>query len=111
MTYETVLLERKGAVGLITLNRPQALNALSAALIRDLGAALDELEADDAIGAVVITGSDKAFAAGARPHPRQRKALPRRPRHKGEGEPHLYGRLSQRLHHQGLGARQHLPQA
>jgi enoyl-CoA hydratase len=65
MTYETVILERKGTVGLITLNRPQALNALSAALIRDLGAALDELEADDAIGAVVITGSDKAFAAGA----------------------------------------------
>jgi enoyl-CoA hydratase len=65
MTYETVILERRGAVGLITLNRPQALNALSAALIRDLGAALDELEADDAIGAVVITGSDKAFAAGA----------------------------------------------
>jgi enoyl-CoA hydratase len=65
MTYETVILERKGAVGLITLNRPQALNALSAALVRDLGAALDELEADDAIGAVVITGSDKAFAAGA----------------------------------------------
>jgi enoyl-CoA hydratase len=65
MSYETVILERRGAVGLITLNRPQALNALSAALIRDLGAALDELEADDAIGAVVITGSDKAFAAGA----------------------------------------------
>ena len=65
MTYETVILERKGAVGLITLNRPQALNALSASLIRDLGAALDELEADEAIGAIVITGSDKAFAAGA----------------------------------------------
>ncbi len=65
MTYETVILERKGAVGLITLNRPQALNALSVALIRDLGAALDALEDDDAIGAVVITGSDKAFAAGA----------------------------------------------
>jgi enoyl-CoA hydratase len=65
MTYETVILERKGAVGLITLNRPQALNALSASLIRDLGAALDELEADAAIGAIVITGSDKAFAAGA----------------------------------------------
>ena len=65
MAYETVILERKGAVGIITLNRPQALNALSAALIRDLGAALDELEADAAIGAVVITGSDKAFAAGA----------------------------------------------
>jgi enoyl-CoA hydratase len=65
MTYETVILERKGAVGIVTLNRPQALNALSAALIRDLGAALDELEADAAIGAIVITGSDKAFAAGA----------------------------------------------
>jgi len=65
MTYETVILERKGAVGLITLNRPQALNALSASLIRDLGAALDELEADGAIGAIVITGSDKSFAAGA----------------------------------------------
>src|SRR6266567_6362589 len=65
MAYETVILERKDAVGIITLNRPQALNALSAALIRDLGAALDELEADAAIGAVVITGSDKAFAAGA----------------------------------------------
>ncbi len=65
MAYETVILERRGAVGIITLNRPQALNALSAALIRDLGAALDELEADAAIGAVVITGSDKAFAAGA----------------------------------------------
>jgi enoyl-CoA hydratase len=65
MAYETVILERKGAVGLITLNRPQALNALSASLIRDLGAALDELEADGAIGAIVITGSDKAFAAGA----------------------------------------------
>jgi len=65
MAYETVILERKDAVGIITLNRPQALNALSAALIRDLGAALDELEADAAIGAIVITGSDKAFAAGA----------------------------------------------
>src|SRR5713226_6103150 len=65
MAYETVILERKGVVGIITLNRPQALNALSAALIRDLGAALDELEADAAIGAVVITGSAKAFAAGA----------------------------------------------
>jgi enoyl-CoA hydratase len=65
MTYETVILERKGAVGIVTLNRPQALNALSAALIRDLGAALDALEEDAAIGAIVVTGSDKAFAAGA----------------------------------------------
>src|SRR5207302_7946983 len=65
MEYETVILERKGAVAIVTLNRPEALNALSAALIRDLGAALDALENDDAIGAIVITGSDKAFAAGA----------------------------------------------
>jgi enoyl-CoA hydratase len=65
MAYETVILERKGAVGLITLNRPAALNALSNALVKDLGGALDELEADAAIGAIVITGSDKAFAAGA----------------------------------------------
>jgi enoyl-CoA hydratase len=65
MAYETIILERKGAVGLVTLNRPQALNALSNALVRDIGAALDELEADAAIGAIVITGSEKAFAAGA----------------------------------------------
>ena len=65
MSYETILVETKGAVGLIRLNRPQALNALSAALVRDLGAALDGFEADDAIGAIVITGSEKAFAAGA----------------------------------------------
>jgi enoyl-CoA hydratase len=65
MSYETILVETKGAVGLIRLNRPQALNALSAALVRDLGAALDAFEADDAIGAIVLTGSEKAFAAGA----------------------------------------------
>ncbi|HEY1794877.1 MAG TPA: enoyl-CoA hydratase [Stellaceae bacterium] len=63
--YETILVERRGAVGLVTLNRPQALNALSAALIRDLGAAFDELEFDDAIGAIVIAGNERAFAAGA----------------------------------------------
>jgi enoyl-CoA hydratase len=65
MTYENILVDRKGAVGIIMLNRPQALNALSAGLIKDLGAALDAFEADDAIGAVIITGSEKAFAAGA----------------------------------------------
>src|SRR5579883_3485763 len=65
MTYETVILEKKGAIGIVTLNRPQALNALSAALIRDLGAALDELEMDGAIGCIVLTGSERAFAAGA----------------------------------------------
>jgi enoyl-CoA hydratase len=65
MSYETILVETRGAVGLITLNRPKALNALCDALVRELGRALDAFEADDAVGAVVITGSDKAFAAGA----------------------------------------------
>ncbi len=65
MTYENILVEKRGAVGLITLNRPKALNALCAALIVDLGHALDDMEQDPAIGAVVITGSERAFAAGA----------------------------------------------
>src|SRR5579864_2644029 len=65
MTYENILVETQENVGLIRLNRPKALNALCAALIRELGEALDGFEADNAIGAVVITGSDKAFAAGA----------------------------------------------
>jgi enoyl-CoA hydratase len=65
MAYENVLVERRGKAGLITLNRPQALNALSAGLVADLNAALGEFAADSDIGAVVITGSDKAFAAGA----------------------------------------------
>jgi len=65
MTYEHILVERRDAVGLITLNRPQALNALCTPLIEELSTALDDLEADDAIGAIVLTGSEKAFAAGA----------------------------------------------
>ena len=65
MAYEHILLETRGAVGLVTLNRPEALNALCAALIEELAAALDAFEADDSIGAIVLTGSDKAFAAGA----------------------------------------------
>jgi len=60
-----VLVERRGNVGLITLNRPKVFNALSDALTRQLTAALDDLEADDAIGALVLTGNEKAFAAGA----------------------------------------------
>jgi enoyl-CoA hydratase len=63
--YGNMLVERQGAVGIVTLNRPQALNALNAALIAELGMAFDDLEADPAIGAIVLTGSDKAFAAGA----------------------------------------------
>jgi enoyl-CoA hydratase len=65
MTYETILLETHGRVGLITLNRPQALNALNAQLVSEVNQALDELEADANIGCIVLTGSKKAFAAGA----------------------------------------------
>lgn len=65
MTYENILTETHGPVGLITLNRPKALNALCAALIDELGRALDGFEQDDDIGAIVLTGSEKAFAAGA----------------------------------------------
>ncbi len=62
---ETIIVERRGRVGLLRFNRPQALNALNSALMRELAAAVDAFEADDAIGCIVITGSDKAFAAGA----------------------------------------------
>jgi enoyl-CoA hydratase len=65
MTYENILVEKRGSVGLVTLHRPKALNALSADLVRELAAALDDMEADAAINAVVLTGSEKAFAAGA----------------------------------------------
>ncbi|WP_426620059.1 enoyl-CoA hydratase [Pseudomonas rustica] len=65
MSYETILLENHGRVGLITLNRPQALNALNAQLVSEVNQALDTLEADANIGCIVITGSKKAFAAGA----------------------------------------------
>ncbi|MGH7037630.1 MAG: enoyl-CoA hydratase [Stellaceae bacterium] len=64
-SYQNILVERRGAVGLVTLNRLQALNALNAALIADLGAVLDEFEADEGIGAIVLTGNERTFAAGA----------------------------------------------
>jgi enoyl-CoA hydratase len=63
--FANILVERQGPVGVITLNRPQALNALNAALIAELGAALDEFEGDEGVAAIVLTGSDRAFAAGA----------------------------------------------
>ncbi|WP_312828261.1 enoyl-CoA hydratase-related protein, partial [Escherichia coli] len=63
--FTTLLLERNGAVALIRLNRPEALNALNSQLLGELSQALDLLEADDAVGCIVITGSDRAFAAGA----------------------------------------------
>jgi enoyl-CoA hydratase len=74
--YQNILVERRDAVGIITLNRPQALNALSAALIAELGTALDDFEADPAIGAIVLAGSDKAFAAGADVKEMARKSYP-----------------------------------
>lgn len=65
MPYENILVETRGKAGLITLNRPKALNALSPALMRELGDALVKFESDESIGAIVITGNEKAFAAGA----------------------------------------------
>src|SRR5689334_9437274 len=61
----TLLVERRGRVGLVTLNRPEALNALNRQVARELEAALSELDRDSGIGAVVLTGSERAFAAGA----------------------------------------------
>ncbi|HOA93888.1 MAG TPA: enoyl-CoA hydratase [Quisquiliibacterium sp.] len=65
MDYQTILVETRARVGLITLNRPKQLNALNDQLMDELGAALLAFDADEAIGAIVLTGSDKAFAAGA----------------------------------------------
>ena len=65
MAYECIKVDTEGAVGVITLNRPDALNALNTQLVDELSAALDAFEADPAIGAMVVTGSDRAFAAGA----------------------------------------------
>jgi enoyl-CoA hydratase len=65
MSYETILVETRGRVGLVTLNRPKALNALSDQLMNELGEALLKVDGDDAIGAIVLTGNEKAFAAGA----------------------------------------------
>jgi enoyl-CoA hydratase len=65
MPYQNIIVETRGKVGVVTLNRPQALNALSPELMRELASALDMFEGDDNIGCVVVTGSDKAFAAGA----------------------------------------------
>ena len=65
MSYENVEIETRGKVGIVRLNRPQALNALNSALIADLSHAIDAFEAAAEIGCIVITGSEKAFAAGA----------------------------------------------
>jgi enoyl-CoA hydratase len=65
MSYQTIIVETKDRVGIITLNRPEALNALNATLIGELSTALDTFETDEGIGCIVLTGSEKAFAAGA----------------------------------------------
>ena len=65
MSFELIIAETRGRVGLITLNRPKAMNALNDQVMDEIGQALDGFEADDNIGAIVITGSEKAFAAGA----------------------------------------------
>lgn len=65
MAFETISAEKRGAVGLVTLNRPKVLNALNSTLMRELGEALAAYEADKDVAVMVITGSDNAFAAGA----------------------------------------------
>jgi len=65
MAYENIIVETRDHVALIRLNRPKALNALNSALMRELGEALARADADEDVGAIVITGSEKAFAAGA----------------------------------------------
>ena len=65
MSYENILVETRGRIGFITLNRPKQLNALNDQLMSELGEALLKFDADEAIGCMIITGSEKAFAAGA----------------------------------------------
>ena len=76
MAYENIIVETRGPVGLIALDRPDALNALSTPLVRELADALRGFEADAAIGATVLTGSEKAFAAGADIKEMQSKSWP-----------------------------------
>src|ERR1700751_1440702 len=64
-TFEHIIVESQGAVGIIKLNRPKRLKSLSFGVFREIAAAIDDLEADDKIGCIVVTGSEKAFAAGA----------------------------------------------
>ena len=96
MAYENIIVETRGNVGLITLNRPEALNALSSPLMADLTEALDTFEADDSIGAMVLTGSEKGFCG--------------RRGHQGNAEQNLDGSLPRRFHHRGLGTPDPLPQ-
>lgn len=65
MNFENIIVESKGKVGVITFNRPKALNALNSALITEMNSALNAYESDPNIGAIILTGNEKAFAAGA----------------------------------------------
>ena len=65
MAYENIIVDTDGPVGIITLNRPKAMNALNGAIVTEIGQALDGFEADEAVGCIVLTGNEKAFAAGA----------------------------------------------
>jgi enoyl-CoA hydratase len=64
-TFEHIIVETRGNVGVITLNRPKMLNALSFGVFAEIATAVDDLEADEAVGCIVLTGNEKAFAAGA----------------------------------------------
>ena len=65
MPYTTILTESRGRVGLVTLNRPEAMNALNPTLLRELMDALEAFDAEETVGAMIVTGSEKVFAAGA----------------------------------------------
>jgi len=65
MAYQDIIVERKGRVGIVTFNRPKALNALCDSLVAELGTAFNDLESDEGIAVIIVTGSEKAFAAGA----------------------------------------------
>jgi enoyl-CoA hydratase len=65
MSYENILVEKSGALGVVTLNRPQQLNALSYGLVKEAALALEELDQDEAIRVIIVTGGEKVFAAGA----------------------------------------------
>ena len=65
MDFDNVIVEKEGAIGVVTLNRPQALNALSYALVKDLSLAMQELDRDAAVRVIIVTGGEKVFAAGA----------------------------------------------
>jgi len=65
MSYENVIVDRDGAIAVVTLNRPQALNALSYGLVKDLSLAMQELDQDPDVRVIIVTGGDKVFAAGA----------------------------------------------